>query len=201
MTSMPRYARGIRAAPMRFLDFFALAIVIAAILRGIWVGLLRSALSLASLAAALCAVWVWDEPFAHWLQNPRGLSVRYDHAPWTAGLLLFAGVYAAVAMFGHVMRQGARELGRGRLDRLGGAVLGTGVGVLAAGLLLFMIVSPVGRDHPIVAGSGFLALVDGAEEAAEALAQHQPDVAAGTSSDARPRDSGGIRWSGWEVVT
>ena len=89
-------------------------------------------------------------------------------------------------MFGRVMRQGARAVGLGFFDRLGGAALGVAEGALAAGLLLFVIGSVLGREP--LAGRG-LALLRAARarRAARRRAQRRPDVAA--PRDARRRQA------------
>jgi hypothetical protein len=101
------------------IDFVAIAIVTIGFLRGLSLGLLREALSIATLGAAVIAVRVWNQPFAHWLQHPSGPSVRHDLAPWVAGALVAIAVMLAVATFARVMRQGARFVARGFVDRIG----------------------------------------------------------------------------------
>ena len=110
-----------------------------AALRGLSLGLIREAFSLGALAAAVIAVRVWNEPFAHWLQRASGNQLPHYLVPWLAGALLAVAVVAAVGTFGRVMRQGARAVGLGFFDRLGGAALGVAEGALAAGVLLFVI--------------------------------------------------------------
>ena len=98
--------------------------------------------------------------------------------PWVAGFLLAVGVVVAVGTFGRVMRQGARAVGLGFFDRLGGAALGVAEGVLAAGLLLFVIGAALGRSHSLVATSRSFALLERAEQLTAARAEPAPDVAA-----------------------
>ena len=115
------------------IDIVALAVLLLAALRGMSLGLIREVFSLGALAAAVIAVRVWNEPFAHWLQRASGNQLPHYLLPWLAGALLAVAVVAAVATFGRVMRQGARSVGLGFFDRLGGAALGVAEGAIAAG--------------------------------------------------------------------
>ena len=164
------------------IDFVAIAIVAIGFLRGLSLGLLREALSIAALAAAVIAVRVWKQPFAHWLQHPSGPSVRYDLAPWVAGALVAIAVMQAVATFARVMRQGARSVGRGFVDRIGGAALGAAEGMIAVGVLLFVISTALGRTHSLLATSRSLAMLDRAAQITDTRAPlTTPDVAAPAS--------------------
>jgi membrane protein required for colicin V production len=160
------------------IDVAAFAIVLLATLRGTSLGLIREVFSLSALAAAVIAVRVWDEPFAHWLQRASGNQLPHFLAPWLAGSLLAVGVIAAVATFGRVMRQGARAVGLGFFDRLGGAALGVAEGAIAAGVVLFAIGGVLGRDHALLATSRSFALLERAEQFAAPPAELTADVAA-----------------------
>jgi len=160
------------------IDFVALAILAIAALRGTSLGLIREAFSIGALAAAVVAVRVWNEPFTHWVQNSTRGALPFDLAPWIAGGFLAIAVIAAVAIFGRVMRQGARAVGLGWFDRLGGAALGAAEGALAAGVLLFVIGSVLGRDHTLLQRSRSFALLVRAEQVVAAAPGLEPDVAA-----------------------
>jgi membrane protein required for colicin V production len=160
------------------IDLIALGIVGIAALRGLFLGLIREAFSIAALAAAVLAVRVWNEPLASWLVGASHGKVGSGLAPWLSGALLALAVIAAVGMFGRVMRQGARAVGLGWFDRLGGAALGIAEGALATGVLLLVITNALGRHHTAVAGSRSLALMERVESFASAPARPAPDVAA-----------------------
>jgi membrane protein required for colicin V production len=160
------------------IDFVALAVLLIAALRGMSLGLIREVFSLGAFAAAVIAVRVWNEPFGHWLQRASGNQLPHNLVPWLAGVLLAIAVVAAVATFGRVMRQGARAVGLGFFDRLGGAALGIAEGALAAGILLFVIGGVLGRTHSLVAGSRSFALLERAQQLTAARTAPGPDVAA-----------------------
>jgi len=162
---------------LRPIDLVAFAILLVAALRGMSLGLIREAFSIGALAAAVIAVRVWNEPFGHWLQRASLNSIPHKFVPWLAGALLAVAVIAAVATFGAVMRQGARAVGLGFFDRIAGAALGIAEGAIAAGVLLFVVGTVLGRDHTLLLGSRSFALLERAEQIARP-AVPMPDVAA-----------------------
>ena len=129
------------------------------------------------LVAAAVAVRVWNQPLTNWLQNPAGPGVRYDLAPWLAGVLVGVGALAAVSTFANVMRQGVRAVGRGALDRLGGAAVGVTQGMLAAGMLLFVTRVILGPTHELLASSHALSLLERSEQMVVIHEPASPDVA------------------------
>ncbi len=160
------------------IDLLAFAILLIAALRGMSLGLIREAFSIGALAAAVIAVRVWNEPVAEWLRSASGGAIPYGVVPWVAGALLAVAVIAGVGTFGRVMRQGARAVGLGWFDRLGGAAIGVAEGALAAGVLLFVIGGLLGRSHALLQNSRSFALLERAEQIADVRALLQPDVAA-----------------------
>jgi membrane protein required for colicin V production len=153
------------------IDLLALAIVLIATLRGLALGLIREAFSIAALGAAVIAVRVWNGPFTHWLQNASHGGLPQYLAPWIAGGMISLAVIVAVAIFGRVMRQGARAVGLGWFDRIGGAAIGIAEGALAAGILLLAIGGVLGRDHVLLSHSRSYALLE--------QVRHSPALAPG----------------------
>jgi membrane protein required for colicin V production len=160
------------------IDIVAFGIVGIAAMRGLFLGLIREAFSIGALGAAVIAVRLWNQPVSEWLVNASDGRFGRGLAPWVSGALLAVAVIAAVGMFGRVMRQGARAVGLGWFDRLGGAALGVAEGALAMGALLIVITSALGRHHTVVAGSRSLAVIERFEDFANARTPSQPDVAA-----------------------
>lgn len=149
------------------IDAICLALLLLAALRGIAIGLVREAFSLAALVAALVAVRLWTAPVARWLELEAGsLGVGPVAAPWLAGALLAGGTIALAAIAGRLVRGGVRAAGLGLADRLAGAGLGAAEGALAAGVLLLALVSLLGADHPVLAGSQSLELFEQAQRIA-----------------------------------
>jgi uncharacterized membrane protein required for colicin V production len=147
------------------IDWVCLGVLSLATLRGLLIGAIREAFSLASLGAAVLAVRLWLGPAADWVlwQVPElgswGSRLVAGGALATITLLVVAGI-------GRVLRRGMRALGLGMADRLAGGVLGVGEGALVASLLLVGLLTFLGPQHPLVAGSRSLAFFEGMERLA-----------------------------------
>jgi membrane protein required for colicin V production len=161
------------ALPPGIVDLAAAGILAAAILRGVWIGLVREAFSLAALACAVFAVRRFAEPLA------GDIAASYALDPLLATAIAGAGVAVAtilaVAIVGFAIRRAVRASGLGLADRIGGAVLGACEGALFVALVLFGIITVTGRNDPLIAETRSLA----AFEALEAR------VAPGQAADAR----------------
>lgn len=149
------------------IDFVALALVALAMLRGLFRGLLRESFSIAAVAAAVFAVKLFYAPVAEWLIQTTDGGVGPTAAPWAAGALLTVATVGTVALIGRVARRGARTVGLGWADRLGGAALGTAEGVLVASILIGLIGYVVGREHPVLVESRSLHAFEDLERFAE----------------------------------
>jgi membrane protein required for colicin V production len=151
----------------------AVAVILGvAVLRGLWIGLVREAFSIAALAGALVAVRLFTAPVASWLRHEAGLEAGDLALRVAAGALVAVTVVLAVAAAGRLLRRGLRAAGLGWADRLGGGLLGGAEGLLVAGVLLWAVVALLGRDHAQLAGSRAVAALDEARRVAA------PDVAA-----------------------
>jgi membrane protein required for colicin V production len=163
-------------AELGWIDRIALGIVAIATLRGLWIGLLREAFSIAALAAAFVAVRLWTEPAAAWLveHGPflSSLSERQSHV--VGGALV--GILAAfiVVAVGGFVRKRVHATPLGWLDRVLGGALGSAEGALVVSVLLIGVVALVGDDHEVLAGSQSVELLSRARIFADDL----PDVAA-----------------------
>ncbi|MEB2344058.1 MAG: CvpA family protein [Deltaproteobacteria bacterium] len=147
--------------PPGIVDLAAAAILVAAIVRGLWIGLVREAFSLAALACAVFAVRRFAEPIA------GDLAASYQLDPLLATAIAGAGVAVAaillVAAVGFVIRRLIRASGLGLVDRVGGAVLGACEGALFVALILFGIITVTGRNDPLIAGTRSLAAFEALE--------------------------------------
>ncbi len=159
-------------------DIVVGAILGVALLRGVFLGLIREAFSIAALGGACIAVRFYAGPFADWLGGVTGQRIPEEFTPWVAGALLAVATVAVVAFAGRLLRRGAQAAGLGWADRAGGAVLGTAEGALVAAILLVVAVAALGRDHPFVAESRSLAALQKIEQLAEDRDIASLDVAA-----------------------
>jgi len=133
------------------LDAIVFALVALAALRGVVIGAVREAISLAAVVVAVIAIRVWSPPLAHWLQSPTGASMRYDLAPLVAGAAIAAVVLVAIALFVREIRRGRPPVVNGRLARFAGGGLGLAEGLLVSGVLTVALGALLGRDHVLVA--------------------------------------------------
>jgi len=153
-------------------DLAALAILIAAVMRGLFIGMIREVFSLAALAAACVAVRFGAAPVADWMLLELPLELSPLVARIAAGAVIAVAVIVSVTAVGRVLGRGVRWAGLGFADRLAGGVVGAAEAALVVVIGMLFAVALAGRDHPVLAGSQTLA----AFESAERLA-NQSDVA------------------------
>jgi uncharacterized membrane protein required for colicin V production len=160
-----------------WIDRIALTLVVIAFLRGLAIGLLREAFSLAALASAFAAIRLFADPFASWLMDHAffGLELRAHQARLAAGALLGLVTVLGVGGIGAFVRARVHAVGLGVVDRLAGGVLGTLEGGLVVAALLIALSAVAGPDHAILGGCRSLELLARARAAAGVPA---PDVAA-----------------------
>jgi len=163
---------------LRSIDFVVGAILGVAALRGLFRGLTREAISIASLAAACVVVRLFAGPGAAWLVEMTNGQVGPLAAPWVTGILLAVATLGAGAVLAKLVRGGARAVGLGWADHAGGAVLGAAEGVLVSAVLLLLVTSALGREHAFVSGSRSLFALEELERVARAGDVPGLDVAA-----------------------
>jgi membrane protein required for colicin V production len=153
-------------------DIIVGTIIGIACLRGFFLGLIREAFSLASLGASYMAVRAFVGPVAEWVGEISDGRIGEALAPWVAGAFLVLVTIGVVTTIGRVIRRGARAVGLGFVDRVGGGLLGATEGVLVVALLIMLVGDRIGRDHPAIADSRTLAAL----EHMELLAREAPAV-------------------------
>ncbi len=159
-------------------DVLVLAILAVALLRGLLLGLVREAFSIAALVSACFAVKLYNPVATDWLLEVAAGRITPFAAPWLAGMLLTGVTIAVVVLAGRVLRRGVRYAGLGWADRAAGAVLGTAEGVLVAGILLVMAGAVLGRSHSLLADSRGMQALEQIEQQAAAPGASASDVAA-----------------------
>ena len=153
-------------------DLLALCVLSIAVLRGLFLGLIRESFSLAAIGAACIAVRWFAEPAAAWLEAASDGRIGALAAPWIAGAGVAIAAAAAVAITGRLLRRGARAVGLGLVDRAGGALLGAAEGSLVVAVLLVLATTLLGRNHPVFEGTRSLAAL----ERVEVLASGARDI-------------------------
>jgi len=157
------------------LDATVGVILTLALLRGLWLGLIRESFSIAALGAAIVAVRRGRIPLAEWLVARTDLDMAW--APWLTGLALAVVAMASVAILGRLLRRGVHAVGLGWADRAGGAALGALEGALVVALLLVGATALLGKDHRLLAGTRSVAVFEEFREYGSSRAP-RPDVAA-----------------------
>ena len=154
-----------------------------ACLRGFFLGLIREAFSLASLGASYMVVRAFVGPVGEWVGEISDGRIGEALAPWVAGALLVFVTIGVVTSIGRTIRRGARAVGLGFVDRVGGGLLGVTEGVLVVALLILLVGDRVGRDHPAIADSRTLAALEQMELLAREAPPAQVDVASPPESN------------------
>jgi uncharacterized membrane protein required for colicin V production len=149
------------------LDIAAVAIIAAATLRGISIGLLREGFSLAAIAGAYMAVQLFTIPTAGWLEQASQGDIGPGISKWVAGAMLAIGTLLSVIVVGRVLRRTLHAAGLSVPDRIAGALLGATEGVLVAGILLVLGTEVLGRDHPAFRETASLAALEQFERVSE----------------------------------
>jgi len=165
---------------LRTLDALAAGVLGLAALRGLWIGAVREAFSLAGLATAVLVVRAFREPAARWLDLHGPFETTELAAGILAALALGVGSLVAVALVGRLVRRGVRGAGLGLLDRLAGALLGAAEGAVVVAALAIGLAALLGRDDDALAGTRTLAALEATEDA---LGVDAPAVATGPPSD------------------
>lgn len=147
-------------------DAVALAVLALALLRGLAIGMVREAFSVAALAAACIAVRFGTAPAATWLLENALPGLGPLGAQILAGAGVGLGAAISVGLFGRLVRRGVHAAGLGLPDRLAGAVIGAAEGALVVGALLLLAITLVGRGHSSLARSRTLATFEQAERVA-----------------------------------
>ena len=160
------------------LDGLVLAIVLVALARGFFIGLIREGFSIAALAGACLSVRYFTAPFAEWLTRTTNGEIGSGAAPWIAGAALAIASTAVIAIAGRFVRRGVRAVGLGWADRLGGTALGAAEGALVAALLVLGATWWFEPTHSVVKESRSVVAYQEVQAYVRDHAKNLPDVAA-----------------------
>jgi uncharacterized membrane protein required for colicin V production len=168
-------------------DAIAAALLLLASLRGLWIGAVREAFSLAGLAAAAWVVSAFRTPAGAWLAEHGPFEMTELAARVIAALVLGAGTLLAVSVVSRLAHRGMREAGLGLADRVAGGLLGAFEGAVIAAALVFGLTLLLGRDDDALAGTRSLAAFEWVEEKLGFVAPDEQRPRAGLSPPpARP---------------
>ncbi len=158
------------------LDGIVLTVILAALARGLFIGLVREGFSMVALASAVLITRATAPTAGVWLNERTGGQIGELAAPWVAGFVIALATAAAMGLVGRLARKGVRLAGLSWFDRVGGGALGLAEGVLVSALVVLGAVWIVGRDHPGVADSRSLATYDAMQSAVLERADELPDL-------------------------
>jgi uncharacterized membrane protein required for colicin V production len=147
-------------------------------LRGLFLGLVREAFSLGSIAAACIVARLYATSFGAWLARMSDGSIGEGVAPWIAGAVLAVAAIAVVVAAGRWLKRGVVAAGFGWADRAGGAVLGAAEGALLVVVVVAMVTAILGRDHDALRDSHSLDALERLELLAQSREWKEVDVAA-----------------------
>ena len=165
------------------IDLVAIGAIGLALLRGLWIGVVREAFSLAALAAAVFAFRALREPVA------EEIAMRTQWDPLVAaaagGGLVVIGALVFVTIVGAIVRRLVNTAGLSFVDRLGGGVVGAAEGALLVGLALFGATQVLGPRDPLLEGSRAVEMVQSLVGVSTAEAR-RPDSAHGRAATDPP---------------
>jgi len=142
------------------IDLIALSLVVLACLRGVWIGLIREGLSLATVGIATILTRLYVDLVASWLTARTDGELTGRTSLWIAGVLIVVSTIVVLALIGRLLRRGAEVVGLGWADRLGGGALGAAEGAIVASILVVIALWIVGPEHGATRGARSVALVE-----------------------------------------
>lgn len=142
------------------IDVAIFAVMLLASVRGFFVGMIREGFSVAAIGAVVLGAVYGAGPAGIWLDNATAGEIGGSAAKVVGGIV--AGVMSGVVVgtAGRYLRRGARIVGLGMVDRIGGSVVGSAEGALVAVLILSAATRMFGPEHPAVFNSYSVALVE-----------------------------------------
>ncbi len=143
-----------------FADLVVATVLVVALCRGIWIGLIREGLSIAAIGAATIVTRLAVEPLSVWLTETTAGEITGRASLWISGVVLVVATVLVMGTLSRFLRTGARFAGLGWADRLGGGALGLAEGTVVSTILVLLALWLVGPDHPILEGSRSLAALE-----------------------------------------
>jgi uncharacterized membrane protein required for colicin V production len=142
------------------IDLIVLSVLFIAIMRGIWIGLIREGSSLAAIGIATIVTRLLIDPLSVRLIQLTGGEVTGKTAVWISGVLLVVATIIALGFIARLLRRGAEAAGLGWADRLGGGALGAAEGAIVATVIVMIALWLVGPNHRTTNGSRSIELVE-----------------------------------------
>jgi len=142
------------------IDMIVLSVLFVAVVRGIWIGLIREGSSLAAIGIATIVTRLLVDPFAIQLTQWTGGEITGKTAIWIAGVLLVVATFLILGFAARLLRRGAEAAGLGWADRLGGGALGVAEGAIISAVIVTITLWLVGPNHTATEGARSIELVE-----------------------------------------
>lgn len=141
-------------------DLVVMTVLVIAISRGLWIGLIREGFSMLALGAATIVTRLGVDPLSAWLTEATAGEIAGRASVWIAGVVLVVATILIAGTIARFLRRGAQFAGLGWADRLGGGALGLAEGAVVSTVLVLIALWLVGPSHPTLAGSRSLAALE-----------------------------------------
>ena len=169
------------------LDLIVGAVMALAVVRGFFVGMIREGFSVAAIGAVVLGMIYGAQPAGLWIDQATAGEVGGQPAKWIGGAI--CGVLAGIGVgaLGRYLRRGARIVGLGMADRVGGSAIGAAEGALISTLVIVGAMRAFGPEHPAVFNAYSVAVMDEVQFAIETGTVPRlpglPDVASGPPAE------------------
>ncbi len=161
------------------LDAVVLVVMGLAIVRGMWIGLIREGFSIAALGGGLLAVRYGIEPLSSWIEGISNGDLGPTASTWIAGAAIAITTIAVLGSLGKILRRGAHAVGLGWADRIAGGFIGAAEGALASAVLLVIATWAAGPGSALVEKSKSIQILDGLQKY---VAEHRDELPAVAAS-------------------
>lgn len=170
------------------IDVAIACIMALAIVRGMFVGMIREGFSVGAIGAVVLGAVYGAAPTGAWLDQATAGEIGPSAGRVLGGALSGIAAGVAIGAAGRYLRRGARIAGLGMADRIGGGVIGGAEGALVAAIVLVGAQRLFGPEHPAVFNSYTATVVEEVQFALETGSVPQlpglPNVASGPPPDA-----------------
>lgn len=146
------------------IDMIAASVLVLAMARGLWIGLIREGLSLAAIGLCTISVRLFVDRVSVYLTDLTAGEITGRAATWIAGLLLVMATVLACGIAAKWIRRGVQFAGLGWADRIGGGALGLFEGSILAAICVLLALWLVGPDHAITRDARSVALIEALRE-------------------------------------
>ena len=168
------------------IDIAVVTVLALATVRGLFVGMIRESFSVAAIGAVVVGAVYGAGPVGVWIDNASAGEVGGSAAKVIGGIGAGLAAGVAIGAAGRYLRRGARVVGLGMADRIGGGAVGAAEGAVVAMIVLAGATRLFGPEHPAVFNSYSVAVVEEMKFAFETGSMPQlPNVASGPPEESR----------------